>query len=63
LKKYLLGYLKKIRQFTGYLSKVNFLLLNRNTDQYFCAGLAGLPLTDVDGGFVDFVEEGDAFVD
>ena len=32
-------------------------------DEDFSAGLTGLPLADVDGGFVDFVEEVDAFVD
>jgi hypothetical protein len=36
--------------------KVNFfgigVLLNWNTDQDLCTGFSGLPLADVDGGFV-----------
>jgi hypothetical protein len=38
-------------------------LLDGYADEDFSTGCSGLPLTDLDGGFVDFVEEGDAFVD
>ena len=50
-------------QFKGHSNGLDFLLLDGYADEDFSAGIAGLPLTDLDGGFVDFVEEGDAFVD
>ena len=38
-------------------------MLDGYADEDFGTGIAGLGLGDADGGFIDFVEEVDAFVD